>query len=224
MSCNKTDIEIGKRIMELRKERGEKQKDLADAIGVNNRETINQWESGERKVKAEYVILLAKHFGVSADYLLGLSTTKSRDIDVNNACRVTGLSERVVIALMAWNANPSENGNLTQTFNSFLETAIFTPFFLSISDYTSVAKDNASLIESALCSYSAAKGAMSDDEFVTIRKDTLLKIRNAEEKVEFRRFMQIENFKEILDSVVPRINFYAHYNNIQQDITSDFEP
>jgi len=63
---------IGKRIKELRLERGVSQKKLADAIGVDKRAVIF-WEQEVNEPKATYIKNLAVFFGVSADYLLGLT-------------------------------------------------------------------------------------------------------------------------------------------------------
>lgn len=62
---------IGKRIYELRKELNISQADLAKEIGVNAR-AISYWESCTNEPKASYIYELAKFFGVSSDYLLGL--------------------------------------------------------------------------------------------------------------------------------------------------------
>jgi len=61
---------IGKKIKELRLERGISQKTLADAIGVNKRAVIF-WEQEVNEPKANYILKLADYFCVSADYLLG---------------------------------------------------------------------------------------------------------------------------------------------------------
>jgi len=63
---------IGKRIKELRLERGVSQKKLAEAIGVDKRAVIF-WEQEVNEPKATYIKNLALFFGVSADYLLGLT-------------------------------------------------------------------------------------------------------------------------------------------------------
>ena len=59
---------LGKRIEQIRKDRGETQQQLADAVGVK-RETVNQWESGTRQLKAEAVVSIAKHYCITSDYL-----------------------------------------------------------------------------------------------------------------------------------------------------------
>lgn len=89
---------IGVRIMQLRDERGESQEDVAKGIG-ESRETVRNWEVGTRKIKAESIIKLSKHFGVTADYLLGLSAIKTPNCDVHAACEYTGLSEAAVLTL-----------------------------------------------------------------------------------------------------------------------------
>lgn len=63
-------MEIGKRIRELREEKGINQKQLAQEIGVAQ-SAVSQWESQTNEPKASYVKSLADYFDVSADYLLG---------------------------------------------------------------------------------------------------------------------------------------------------------
>lgn len=63
---------IGKRIKELRVEKGISQKKLADAIGVDKRAVIF-WEQEVNEPKATYIRNIALYFGCSADYLLGIS-------------------------------------------------------------------------------------------------------------------------------------------------------
>ena len=62
---------ISTRIMELRKEKGISQKNLAENVGVTQK-AIDFWEKGLNEPKATYIIALAQFFGVSTDYLLGL--------------------------------------------------------------------------------------------------------------------------------------------------------
>ena len=64
-------MKIAERIYELRTEMKISQQKLADEIGVSRR-AITFWESGINEPKATYIARLAKFYGVSADYLLGL--------------------------------------------------------------------------------------------------------------------------------------------------------
>ena len=89
--------EIGIRIAELRSEVGETQQQLADSLGIK-RETVKFWESGDRQIKAGDIAKLALHFRVTADYILGLSSIKKRDVSHNlqEIGSYTGLSETAI--------------------------------------------------------------------------------------------------------------------------------
>lgn len=59
------------RLKDLRIERNLKQTDMAKLTGFGQ-STIAQWENGSRIPSAEAIVVLAKFFKCSADYLLGL--------------------------------------------------------------------------------------------------------------------------------------------------------
>ena len=64
--------EFGQRIMGLRKEHHETQAVLADLLGVGKNQ-ISEIERGNRTTSAERIALICQHYGVSSDYLLGLT-------------------------------------------------------------------------------------------------------------------------------------------------------
>ena len=84
-------IEIGQRIGICRSRMGESQQQLADALDVT-REIIQHWERGSRQIKAGHIVLLAKHFGTSPDYLLGFTSAISADEKARATEEYTGLS------------------------------------------------------------------------------------------------------------------------------------
>ena len=59
------------RVKKLRRQRNLNQTELAEALGLTQT-TISAIESGLRTTTIEKLILLAKFFDVSTDYLLGL--------------------------------------------------------------------------------------------------------------------------------------------------------
>ena len=63
---------FNERLKELRLEKGLSQEQLAKETDLS-RSAIGFWENGQRVPSALAIITLAKYFGVSADYLLGLS-------------------------------------------------------------------------------------------------------------------------------------------------------
>jgi len=67
------DKEIfAQRVRELRLEKGWTQEELAEKLGLK-KQTISGIENKNHTTKLETVIKLAKFFGVSVDYLLGLT-------------------------------------------------------------------------------------------------------------------------------------------------------
>ncbi|WP_317380873.1 helix-turn-helix transcriptional regulator [uncultured Intestinimonas sp.] len=66
------ELEIfAERVRVLRKQRGMSQKELGEAIGLSHK-SISTIESGSRTTTLEKLVMLARFFQVSTDYLLGL--------------------------------------------------------------------------------------------------------------------------------------------------------
>lgn len=65
----------GQRIKELRKEEGLTQTQLATATGLSQ-SAITAWEVGTNSPTAMAIVILAKYFGVTTDYLLGVNDNR----------------------------------------------------------------------------------------------------------------------------------------------------
>ena len=65
------EIILGKRLKELREERGLTQKQVADALKIHS-VTYLHYEKGQREPPLSMLADMAKFFGESVDYLLGL--------------------------------------------------------------------------------------------------------------------------------------------------------
>lgn len=65
-------IYLGQRLKELREEKGYTQKQLADKFGINS-VTYLHYEKEQREPPLSLIADIAKFYGVSVDYLLGLS-------------------------------------------------------------------------------------------------------------------------------------------------------
>ena len=77
---------IGKKLRELRKERGWTQEELGERLHIH-RSTVSYWETGFTDPPLEMVRALALLYGVSADYLLGLSPRKREKALKPRHCR-----------------------------------------------------------------------------------------------------------------------------------------
>ena len=105
---------IGKRINALLAKKFKRQKDLATALGVNDN-TISYFVSGKRMPNTEQIIKISDFFGVSADYLLGLSDTPTTDKDIQFICEYTGLKADTIE-----NLNKGKNAVFNTTLLNFL--------------------------------------------------------------------------------------------------------
>lgn len=64
-----------KRIRELREDNDELQRDIAKLLNTTQQH-YSRIENGTTEITADRVITLAKHYNVSADYILGLTDKK----------------------------------------------------------------------------------------------------------------------------------------------------
>ena len=65
------EVNLGKRLKELRTERGLTQKMLASALALNP-VTYLHYEKGQREPPLSVLVDMARYFDVSVDFLLGL--------------------------------------------------------------------------------------------------------------------------------------------------------
>ena len=79
------------RIKELREKAGYSQAQLAKKLDVT-RSSVNAWEMGISIPSTQYIVELARYFGVSADYLLGIDHTAT--------VSVQGLSDREIASIV----------------------------------------------------------------------------------------------------------------------------
>ena len=71
-------MNIGKKILELRKENEVTQEQLGKILSVG-KTTISNYENEYSTPDAENIAKIAKYFHVSADYILGLTNKKEKD-------------------------------------------------------------------------------------------------------------------------------------------------
>ncbi len=64
-------MDIGSRLIELRKKQGLSQAALSQQLGIN-RSTYAEWEIGRRRPELDSLIKLAEFYKVSTDFILGL--------------------------------------------------------------------------------------------------------------------------------------------------------
>ncbi len=71
-------IEIGQRLAALRKASGITQKELADTLGVSQ-SNLSDYETGGLRLHAELILDICNALSISADELLGLTDTPTKE-------------------------------------------------------------------------------------------------------------------------------------------------
>ena len=67
---------IPERLVQIREQNGYTRKRLAEELGKPYA-TITKYETGQREPGHSYIIEIAKKFGVSTDYILGIEKEKA---------------------------------------------------------------------------------------------------------------------------------------------------
>ena len=78
MSRNKT---VAARLAAARKENNYTQEEIADLLKCS-RATITNYENGRRSPDYESLVILAKKYNVTTDYLLGVTGAETTDKDI----------------------------------------------------------------------------------------------------------------------------------------------
>ncbi len=86
---------IGKRIKELRIEKGLKQDYIAEKAGVK-RPNISKYETGEIAIPLDILKKISKTLDISTDYLLGITTCKTPKTDYRAFCDATGIDDTAI--------------------------------------------------------------------------------------------------------------------------------
>ena len=124
---------FSERLSALMKDRGATQQDLADALGVK-RQTISLYKSGQSMPDAKMLRDISLYFGVSSDFLIGLSDIKSFGLHQRMACELTGLSDEAVTRVIALGApgKKAADTKYREAMNLFVSNEKFIPLICEL--------------------------------------------------------------------------------------------
>lgn len=111
-------------LRDLRREKGVSQDELSKILGVS-KSTLGLWETGDTLPDARSLHDLAVYYGVSADYLLGLSDVRTANTDVRAICEYTGLCNESIASVLK-----AKNRGLIFGCNAFLSSSECIDVFL----------------------------------------------------------------------------------------------
>ena len=191
-----TDL-TNQRIKELRKEKGLTQEELAGKLHVS-RQIISYYETN-RMPSVDDLVFLAKEFGTTTDYLLGLTGAKTTDKDVAFICNYTGLNEETVKGLSLRKLAFEED---LAGINAFLEyNAVEEPLHV-IDKYIESLKSEAVSLNNFLKQIEkkfekAKRPPKAWDDFERIARQL---IEASDEKADSKRYKAIKLFEAFIDS------------------------
>lgn len=91
-------MKLADRILELRKQKGISQEELADRLGVS-RQSVSKWESEQSEPGMDKIIQMSDYFEVTTDYLLkGIDPVSKSDVKGKNIGNILSLAA----PFMAW--------------------------------------------------------------------------------------------------------------------------
>jgi len=107
-----TNTEVfANRLKALRIENKLSQKELADKLGITA-QSLSLYEKAERTINLDLLVKISDFFGVSCDFLSGLSDIKSYNANVQAAVKYTGLSEKAIDKIITMNKAELSYSNL----------------------------------------------------------------------------------------------------------------
>ena len=89
-------MKLSDRILELRRQKGISQEELADKLGVS-RQAVSKWESEQSTPDIDKIILMSEYFGTTTDYLL-----KGIEPVSHSTEKKTGNALSVMAPYMVW--------------------------------------------------------------------------------------------------------------------------
>lgn len=130
---------LGQRLYECREKTGMKQADVARALNVQ-RQQISYYENDSRQPDLDRLKELARLYGVSTDYLLGMTDVSSSDLEIKEVCNYTGLSENAVAVLHCNAAYRKKFGTVPEeiAFDTIEKTTEYPYVNLSLLDATNI--------------------------------------------------------------------------------------
>lgn len=103
--------------------------ELKDFLGCSI-QAVNQYKLGISRPSLENLCKIADFYGVSTDYLLGRTPTKTSDMDKRAMCDYSGLTESALELLHSFKDNP----DYSRIINAILENETFQAILPQIPD------------------------------------------------------------------------------------------
>ena len=178
---------FSERLTQLRENRGLKRQEVADALEIS-RASLEYYEKGQRKPDIEVAARIAKYYGVSTDYLVGVSAaqvTASENETLKTVCDYLGISEASA-EQVSYLTSIGYNTNM----DAILSSEIIEILATSLDDY-----DKKS-IEKAIA-YMTLSEAKTKKDKERLKEE----YRQADDRLEFEGYKMWNRIKRVLDTL-----------------------
>lgn len=178
---------FSERLTQLREDRGLKRQEVADALEIS-RASLEYYEKGQRKPDIEVAAKIAKYYGVSTDYLVGVSAaqvTASENETLKTVCDYLGISEASA-EQVSYLTSIGYNTNM----DAILSSEIIEILTTSLDDY-----DKKS-IEKAIA-YMTLSEAKTKKDKERLKEE----YRQADDRLEFEGYKMWNRIKRVLDTL-----------------------
>ena len=178
---------FSERLTQLREDRGLKRQEVADALEIS-RASLEYYEKGQRKPDIEVTARIAKYYGVSTDYLVGVSAaqvTASENETLKSVCVYLGISEASA-EQVSYLTSIGYNTNM----DAILSSEIIEILTTSLDDY-----DKKS-IEKAIA-YMTLSEAKTKKDKERLKEE----YRQADDRLEFEGYKMWNRIKRVLDTL-----------------------
>lgn len=211
---------FAERLRQLRLRRSESLHTTAEALGVTA-QSLSLYEKGQRTINIDLLKKIAEYFGVSADYLIGLSDTAAIDTDMKAVCEYTGLTEESIENILN---NLSERGEpeelrddmqrVNHILNELLSSTCFTAMvhYCFAIDYENNVINkrengetvNPSLLALALDEVVSDKSERNCQGAITVEnlKIKLHFINKVHNQIDLLKFKATDCFREFIDQLI----------------------
>ncbi len=200
----------------LCKEHGSNNTDFAEFLEMS-RQTVGFYLNGDRVPDALNLIKIAEKCNVSADWLLGLSGTKSTDIDVQKICKKTGLSEHAVTLIIdlvtPLPGMESAPNTLIDSLNDFLGSSSIFLLLWQMSSLRHSNQINSQVLDTLdkIMLLEKEQGELPPELAETLNDKDAPSLFEAEQNERYSRFEVIDTFTKIIDSLYEPRDFSPYH-------------
>jgi len=196
---------LTERLRELREEHGYKSRNkLADVIGID-RTTYSRIENGSTKtISSDILIKLAELYGVSADYILGLSHTPEKTYDDINTL---GLSIEAAKNLCSGTVDARVVNELLLNKKFAMVTKLLAAYYSSVANKTYEAKNKALDFNYNLLVSMVSEGKLPGDSEIKKLAESVKAQKESTTQVEIEKIKNtfMAAVKEIREKVIAEV-------------------